>query len=149
MLGKIGPDPLKGGKAKDVFASVNTSNKPIGTLLLDQSVVAGVGNIFRAELLFELEMDPLTPGCEISRPQFDQLWKNLTKMMKVGLKYGKIITVTAKEAGKPLDQLSNQERFRIYGRTECPKCNSAIETPKIGGRKLYVCPQCQGSYLDK
>ena len=140
---KIGPDPLAGGKATDVWKVISESRKPIGGILLDQQVVAGVGNIFRAELLFELQLNPLKPGNELSRQEFDQLWKALVKMMRMGLKYGKIITVTAKEAGKPLTKLDNKERFRIYGRQNCPRCNSGIEKIKLAGRDLYVCGNCQ------
>lgn len=143
IVGKLGPDPLAGGKPQEVFAAFQSSNKPVGALLLDQSVIAGVGNIFRAELLFELEIAPTVPAKELSRAQFNQLWKSLCKMMNVGLKYGKIITVTATEAGKPLNQLENKERFRVYGKSQCPKCNTAIEKPKIAGRPLYMCPSCQ------
>lgn len=141
---KIGPDPLAGGKGADVWQSVSKSNKPIGAILLDQHVVAGVGNIFRAELLFELQLNPLTPGNELSRKDFDRLWKSLCKMMCTGLKYGKIITVSAKEAGKPLAKLNNKERFRIYGHQTCPRCNTGIEKIKVASRDLYVCASCQG-----
>ena len=56
VVKKIGPDPLAGGKPAPVWDKISSSHKPIGALLLDQSIVAGVGNIFRAELLFELEI---------------------------------------------------------------------------------------------
>jgi len=140
---KLGPDPLAGGDWKVVWQKVQASNKPIGAIILDQSVIAGVGNIFRAELFFETKIDPLTPGSELTKTQFQALWKSLLKMMKTGLKYGKIITVTAKEAGKSLDQLSDKERFRIYGKKFCPECGGDIQVPLIGSRKLYVCPHCQ------
>ena len=143
VVKKIGPDPLAGGKPAPVWDKISSSHKPIGALLLDQSIVAGVGNIFRAELLFELEMNPLTPGNALTKREFDQLWRSLGKMMRTGLKYGKIITVTAKEAGKPLASLNNKERFRIYGKIVCPRCDSGIEKIKVAARDLYVCRKCQ------
>ncbi|XZE53197.1 Fpg/Nei family DNA glycosylase [Planctomycetaceae bacterium SH139] len=144
VLAKIGPDPLAGGKANDVWEAVSTCKRPIGAILLDQQIIAGVGNIFRAELLFELRMNPLTPGESLDRKQFDSLWKSLVKMMRTGLKYGKIITVTRQEAGKPLSKLTNPERFRIYGKEFCPQCDGAIEKLKVASRDLYVCRKCQG-----
>lgn len=139
----LGPDPLAGGRKRDVFAKIHTSGKPIGALLLDQSIIAGIGNIFRAEILFEIRMDPNLPGNEISPAQFDVLWKSITSMMKVSLKHGRIISVTAKEAGKPLAQLTDQERFRVYGRRDCPACGGSIVTEPFASRKLYLCPNCQ------
>jgi endonuclease-8 len=143
---KLGPDPLAGGKPGPVWESISTSAKPIGALLLDQSIVAGVGNIFRAELLFELELDPLLPGSELSKTDFDRIWKALGKMMRTGLKYGKIITVSSKEAGKPLAKLDNKERLRIYGKADCPRCGAKIEKINVGSRDLYVCKNCQAPF---
>ncbi|TWU03325.1 Fpg/Nei family DNA glycosylase [Neorhodopirellula pilleata] len=140
---KLGPDPLSGGKKSDVFAKVSASGKPIGGLLLDQTILAGVGNIFRAEILFEIGMDPKLPGNEIDPSRFNDLWKSMTKMMRVSLKHGRIISVTSKEAGKPLTQLGNDERFRVYGKTHCPRCNGKISQDKIASRKMYFCERCQ------
>jgi endonuclease-8 len=143
VLRRLGPDPLAGGRSAAVWKNVSSSPKPIGALLLDQSVVAGVGNIFRAEVLFETGIDPLTPGNELSKSSYDRAWRSLRKMMKTGLQYGRIITVTAREAGMPLSQVQGSDRFRIYGRAQCPRCGGPISTPEIAARKLYVCHHCQ------
>lgn len=140
---KLGPDPLAGGKKADVCEKILASRKPIGGLLLDQSVVAGIGNIFRAEILFEIGMDPHTPGNQLTKSQLDGLWKSTLKMMRVSLKHGRIISVTAKEAGKPLAKLTEKERFRVYGRDECPECGGRIAADEVASRKLYWCPNCQ------
>ncbi len=144
LIDRLGPDPLAGGKKSDVWRSVSQSGKPIAALLLDQAIIAGVGNIFRAEVLFETRIDPSTPGNVLSKSDFDKIWKSLTKMMKVGLKYGRIISVTVREAGMPLADIDGKYRFRIYGKQTCPRCGSDIKTIEIGSRKLYVCEQCQG-----
>ena len=143
VLAKLGPDPLSGGRKVDVWKVVKQSKKPIGALLLDQSVIAGVGNIFRAEMLFDVEMDPATRGCDLSAESFSRLWKSITKMMKTGLKYGRIITVTAKEAGRPLAKVDGGDRFRVYSKQQCPRCDSPIQVSEMAGRKLYFCSQCQ------
>jgi endonuclease-8 len=145
VLERLGPDPLAGGNKRQVWRSVQASKKPIGALVLDQSVIAGVGNIFRAELFFELGMDPRLPGNQLNRDQFDRLWRSLRKMMRTGLKYGKIITVSSKEAGVPLATLEGKKRFRIYGKERCPSCRAEIETLKLAARKLYWCPACQAA----
>ena len=143
VVAKLGPDPLAGGKPGDVWRSVTKSRQPIGAILLDQSVVAGIGNIFRAEALFEVAMDPRVAGCDLSRESFQRLWRSVVRMMRVGLKHGRIITVTAKEAGKPLRKLNDKSRFRVYGQTECPRCGNSIEVIEIASRKLYWCMSCQ------
>ncbi|QEG00506.1 Endonuclease 8 1 [Stieleria maiorica] len=149
VVGKLGPDPLAGGssarKKAMVWEKIRSSKKPIGALLLDQSVIAGVGNIFRAELFFETLLDPRTAGTAIDEVTFDVLWQSLIKMMRKGLKYGKIVTVTAKEAGAPLSKLEGRDRFRVYGKATCPRCQHSIETIEIAARNLYWCPRCQAN----
>ncbi len=143
VVERLGPDPLAGGRKSQVWEHFKNSKKPIGALILDQSVIAGVGNIFRAEVFFETGLDPRITGEQLSRESFDSLWKSLTKMMRTGLKYGKIITVSAKEAGKPLAQVEGKDRFRVYGKDTCTTCDSPIETIEIASRKLYWCRTCQ------
>lgn len=143
VLARLGPDPLAGGSAADVWKNIAASKQPIGALLLDQAVIAGVGNIFRAEALFEIAMNPQTRGCDLERKSFDRLWRVLVRMLRTGVKHDHIIAVTAKEAGKPLDRLSKDERLRIYGKTTCSRCGGPIAIVKVAARKLYVCQVCQ------
>jgi endonuclease-8 len=143
VVERLGPDPLAGGRAADVWQAIATSKQPIATLLLDQTVVAGIGNIFRAEALFEIGMNPETRGCDIDRKSFDRLWRVLVRMLRTGVKYDHIIAVTAKEAGKPLSRLTKDQRLRVYGKSICPRCGGTISIVKIASRKLYVCRSCQ------
>ena len=145
ILSKLGPDPLLGARKQDVWKVIGSKNKPIGALLLDQSVIAGVGNIFRAEILFDIGLDPNLNGSEMSKTQFDRLWRSTVKLMRRGLKYGKIISVTASEAGMPLSEVEGKERFWIYGKQDCPRCGGPIQTIELASRKLYLCPTCQSS----
>ena len=143
VIDRLGPDPLAGGRKTEVWNNINQSNQPIGALLLDQKVVAGVGNIFRSEILFEAGLDPHLPGTELSKEAFDRLWKSLKRMMTVGLKHGKIIAVTSKEAGMPLAKIPEERRFRVYGQTECSQCSTLISSVEIASRRMYVCKHCQ------
>jgi endonuclease-8 len=143
VIEKLGPDPLAGGRKQEVLSNISQSAKPIGALLLDQSIVAGVGNIFRAEVLFEVGLNPETLGSELSAATLDQLWRSLKKMMTTGLRYGRIITVTAQEAGRPRASLQGRDRFRVYGKQDCPECAGPITTIESASRKLYLCPRCQ------
>ncbi|HBJ37325.1 MAG TPA: formamidopyrimidine-DNA glycosylase [Planctomycetaceae bacterium] len=143
VLARLGPDPLAGGLAADVWQNVASSKQPIGALLLDQVVIAGIGNIFRAEALFEIGMNPETRGCDLDRKSFDRLWRVLVRMLRTGVKHDQIIAVTAKEAGKPLEKLDKHQRLRIYGKTTCMRCAGPVAVVKMAARKLYVCHHCQ------
>jgi endonuclease-8 len=143
VVARLGPDPLAGGRASVVWQNITTSKLPIGALLLDQSVMSGIGNIFRAEALFEVALHPETRGCDLDRQTFNRLWRVLVRMLRTGVKYDQIIAVSAKEAGKPLEKLGRHERLRIYGKPACPACGSAISVLKIAARKMYACETCQ------
>jgi len=143
IVSRLGPDPLAGGRPRAAWDKISESRKPIGALLLDQTVIAGVGNIFRAEVLFETEMDPRTAGCDLSRESFDRIWRSLVKMMKTGLRYGRIISVTPAEVGRPLAKIDGKDRFRVYGKDECPRCRGPISSIELASRRLYLCEHCQ------
>lgn len=143
VLARLGPDPLAGGSAADVWKNIMSSKQPIGALLLDQAVIAGIGNIFRAEALFEIAMNPEIRGCDLDRKSFDRLWRVLVRMLRIGVKHDQIIAVTAKEAGKPLGKLDKHERLRVYGKTTCSRCGRPIAVVKVAARKLYACLRCQ------
>ena len=146
---RLGPDPLRPSSPPTadrdaVWERVRTSRKAIGGLLMDQSVLAGVGNIFRAEALYELRMDPGRPGESLTKTEWDRLWRVLTRMLKTGLEYGRIITRTAKEAGKPRAELFGLDRFRIYRQPRCPACGTETMVWELAGRTMYGCGRCQG-----
>ncbi len=140
---KLGPDPLAGGRKADIRRNLTGSAKPIAALLLDQSLVAGVGNIFRAEMLFEANIAPATAGNLLTNDSFERLYRALKRQMNAGLKHGKIVSVTASEAGRSLADVNGSDRFRVYGKTRCPRCDSAIKTGEFAARKLYYCESCQ------
>ena len=145
VVSRLGPDPLGAGKKAQAWTRIRDSKKPIGALLLDQSVIAGIGNIFRAEILHDIQLSPSIPGCCLDKADFDRLWRSTTRLMKLGLKHGKIVTVSAKEAGLPIASIKGNNRFRVYGREECFDCGHPIETINLASRKLYLCPSCQVS----
>ena len=145
VLARLGPDPLaaKPDKAA-VRAAFAKSGKPAGSLIMDQPVISGVGNIFRAETFYELEMDPARPAKSLTDAEFDALWRTTVRQMKTGLKYGKIVTRTAREAGKPRAELAKLDRFRIYRQPRCPRCGEETYVWELGGRTMYACRRCQG-----
>ncbi len=143
IVAELGPDPLAGGKPGDAWRAVSGSRSPIGALLLDQRVIAGVGNILRAEALFESGVDPEVPGGELSRERFDAIWRSLSRMMRTGARLGRIVAVTAAEAGTALANVEPDGRLRVYGKQDCPRCGGPITAERVASRKLYRCRGCQ------
>ena len=94
ILGQLGADPLNpDDDPARAWARISRSHRPIGDLLMDQAVVAGVGNVYRAEILFRHRIHPLRPGRTLRRRQFDTLWADLAALMEYGVATGRIDTL--------------------------------------------------------
>ncbi len=144
LTGRLGQDPLRrDADPQCAWDRIHRSRSAIGKLLLDQSVIAGVGNVYRAEALYATRIHPDRPGKEVAREEFDALWDTLTEWLKIGVKYNRIITVDTKEAGKPPGRLKREERLMIYKRSFCPDCEAEIAVWNSGARKIYACILCQ------
>ena len=141
---RLGEDPLRRDAAPDLaWQRISRSRAPIGRLLLDQSVIAGVGNIFRAEVLYASCVHPDRQGRHLDRTEFDEIWQRLSSWMSIGVKYNRIITADPQRAGKTIGRLQREERLRIYKKPNCPKCGSAVHQWELANRKMYACVNCQ------
>jgi endonuclease-8 len=148
-IDKLGPDPLidspKAGENRFV-AAVRKTSTPIGLLLMDQSVVSGIGNVYRAELLFRARLDPHKPGRDVPEDTVRAIWKDWTKLLKVGVKTGQMLTMDGLSKKKYEAALANREdRHWVYHRTgePCRICGTPIVMELAAGRKLYYCPKDQ------
>ena len=146
---RLGPDPLDPrADAERVFARINKSTAPVGGLLMNQEVVSGLGNIYRAEILFRQQVHPLTKGRDLGRKRFDEIWRDAVELLKIGVRYGKIITVSREHAkkglGKTFSRLNGRERFYIYKHDACPFTGGPVETFELAGRTVYFSPRWQG-----
>ncbi len=100
IVARLGPDPLRrDADGALAWARIRKSRRAIGALLMDQTVIAGVGNVYRNELLYRHRIDPYRPGVHIDEGEFDAMWTDLVELMKVGFRRGKIIVVRAR--GRP------------------------------------------------
>ncbi|NYF11082.1 formamidopyrimidine-DNA glycosylase [Leifsonia sp. AK011] len=146
VIDRLGPDPLvdTGKKAEDRFtATVLKKPTPIGLLLMDQSVVSGIGNVYRAELLFRARLNPHTPGRDVPEETVRALWRDWTKLLKIGVKTGQMLTMDGLRGARYEAALaSRDDRHWVYHRTgkPCRLCGTPIVMEEIGGRKLYWCP---------
>lgn len=145
-----GPDPLRlDADPARGFARVSRSKRSIAALLMDQRVAAGVGNIFRAEVLFRHRLDPTTPGTAIRRRTWDTLWQDLAELMGVAVRRGRIDTVrgahTPQAQQRPPREDPHGGEVYVYRRAgqPCLVCATAVRTALLDGRNLYWCPRCQ------
>jgi endonuclease-8 len=142
---RLGPDPLNAdprGKQKLRFVEKVLGSKiAIGQLLMNQDVVAGIGNVYRAELLFRAGIEPHTPGNQLNRELVEALWDDSVKLMKVGVKTSFMITRDELFTKRP----SKADRNFVYKRNgePCRVCGRKINLEMMVGRKLYWCPKCQ------
>lgn len=147
LLARLGPDPLRrDADPALVYKRIAKSRRAIGGLLLDQSVVAGVGNVYRAELLFRNGIDPRRPGTTITADEFDTAWRDLVALMKVGLRRGKIVVVRPEHDHGAPAYAAGKPRTYVYGRAgePCRVCATPVRVTELEARAMFWCPGCQG-----
>lgn len=149
-VGKIGEDPIRDdANPRQVWAKVQRSKRSIGSLLMDQKLFAGVGNIYRAEVLFRHQQSPFTPGNAIDRSVFFAMWEDLVALMRQGVVDGEINTVrdehTPEVMHRPARDDEHGGEVYVYRRAgdDCYVCGSDIAMKAYEGRNLFWCPTCQ------
>lgn len=143
-MDRLGPDPLrKDADPERAWRRISKSKAPVGAMLMNQEVIAGVGNIYRCEVLHLLGVHPERPGKDLDRGEFDAIWDKLVELMKIGVKYNRIIINDPDEVGKPFGRMTREERLRIYKKEHCPTCGTAIDAWTMAGRNVFACATCQ------
>jgi endonuclease VIII len=164
---RLGPDPLRadadGDQSDLALHRISGSARPIAELLMDQGVLAGVGNVYRCEVLFRHRVDPFRPGRDIRPATWQAIWDDLVELMPLGVAFGQVLTMqdqvtealaevaagsaaahTAVVTGaRPGDHF--ERRFYLYRRTgePCRVCGSKVRTQLVAGRNLFWCGRCQ------
>ena len=113
---------------------------------MDQAVIAGIGNVYRAELLFISNLSPFTPGMQVTRDKFDEIWANSVRLLSDGAVDGKIKTVTPEHmTPNELETRGHSQNSYVYKRTAtpCRICTTSVQAQDLSGRQLYWCPSCQ------
>ena len=147
---RIGPDPIrKDADPTPARERVRRSSAPIGGLLMDQRVLSGVGNIYRAEVLFRHGINPYRPGREVSEAEFDAMWHDLVDLMTKGTKRGRIDTVRDEHLPEVMGRAPREDRHGgevyVYRRAglPCHVCGGTVAVADLAGRTLFWCPTCQ------
>jgi endonuclease VIII len=150
LRARLGPDPLRRDAKPDLaYARVSRSRQSIAVLLMDQTVLAGVGNVYRAEVLFRHGVHPLVPGHRVDRALWDDLWRDLVVLMRAGVKAGRIETVRPEHLPEVTGRAPRRDRHGgevyVYRRTgqPCLVCGTPVAAAELAGRNLYWCPTCQ------
>jgi endonuclease-8 len=169
IVARLGPDPLRRRPDVEAFvARVTTSRAPIGALLMDQSVLAGVGNVYRAEVLFRAGVSPFAPGRSLDEDVVRGLWDDLVVLMRDGVRRGRIVTLDPGDVAllaeldhdRPApddpeldggEDTASRRRARrstgvyVYRRDTrpCARCGTEVRAQDFHGRRLYWCPTCQ------
>jgi endonuclease-8 len=147
LLARLGPDPLRADADPKRFAlALSRRRISIAAALMDQSVLAGVGNVYRAEALFAVGLDPYIPARDVKPETVTALWTTLSRQLRDGERAGKIVTVPAKEARQARSKLTGRDRVQVYRRDTCRRCDGLIAHEQLTGRTLWWCPACQPAH---
>lgn len=149
VIQRLGPDPanVNTPAERDRFVERAVRKRtPIGLVLMDQSVIAGIGNVYRAEMLFRAELNPHTPANTIDRSVLEALWDDWAHLLEIGITVGQMMTIdglSGEEYQRAL--VDRDERHSVYKLegTPCKRCGTNIVLEEFGARKLYWCPGCQ------
>ena len=148
VVARLGPDPLQDGAGADgaeFAARLRRRGSPVGLLLMNQEILAGVGNVYRAEVLFRQRLSPWRLGRDVREQEAAALWVDIVSVMGDGVAQGRIITTVPADRDSGADPVPREEAHYVYQRTglPCRRCGTAIAGTEMGARKLYWCPRCQ------
>lgn len=143
-LNELGLEPWDENLTTDYLKEKYKSKKlPIKTVILDQSIIVGIGNIYADEILFLSCINPLTQACNLNDKELDKIIANTQKVLEKAIKYGGT-TIRTYESSEGVHGRFQQELLVHNKNNElCPKCNESILKIKVGGRGTYFCPKCQ------
>ena len=146
VFARLGPDPLRRDADPALaFARIRRSRQPIAQLLMDQTVLAGVGNVYRAELLFLHHLDPYLPGAHVGEDLWQAIWADLRTRMHAGVRANRIVVTRPEHRSRPTGRALRADATYVYRRTgePCRICGGEIRSATLAGRILYWCPTCQ------
>jgi formamidopyrimidine-DNA glycosylase len=141
---RLGPEPFADEFTPAfLYAALHRREAPVKSVLLDQRVVAGLGNIYADEALWAAKIHPEVPASRLRRPDVERLHGAIRAALTAGIEAqgASIRDYRMPDGGRG----SAQERFAVYGRTglPCPRCGTPIRRLVVGQRGTHICPHCQ------
>ncbi|ATL66467.1 Fpg/Nei family DNA glycosylase [Nocardia terpenica] len=146
LTARLGPDPLRRNADPDrAWQRIHRSTRSLGSLLMDQAVLAGVGNVYRAELLFRHGISPRRRGRDLTAAEWGELWTDLVELMRIGVRRGKIVVVRPEHDHGAPSYAEGRPRTYVYRRAgePCRLCGATVLHSVLEGRNLFWCPTCQ------
>ncbi|GGO80943.1 Fpg/Nei family DNA glycosylase [Wenjunlia tyrosinilytica] len=147
---RLGCDPLRDSDdGEKAWGRIRLSRTSVAALLMDQKVVAGVGNVYRAEVLFRNGIDPTRAGRDLDREEWEAIWADLVGLMKEGVRNNRIDTVrpehTPEAMGRPPRVDDHGGEVYVYRRAgaACLVCGTEVRREELAARNLFWCPACQ------
>lgn len=144
LISRLGPEPLSDNFVlKDFEASIKKRRAPIKAVLLDQSTLAGMGNIYVDEALHLAKIHPLVIASELKKPQVVKLYEAIKTVLNMSVERGGTSFSNYVNAlGVKGDYLQHARAFKREGQA-CPECQTEIIKIRVAGRGTHVCPNCQ------
>ena len=144
VVGQLGPEPLDADFTPDVLAELlHNRTAPVKPVLLDQSIIAGIGNMYADEALFEAEIHPMKPAGKLSKTEIKRLHDAIILVLRKALKKkGASVRNYIRPDGQPGTAHDEFNVAHGVGKN-CPRCGSAIKRIVVRGRGTYLCPKCQ------
>ncbi len=143
-LGKLGPEPFAADFHTDwLVQRLRGSSRPIKTALLDQALVAGVGNIYADESLFAAGIAPHTPSGHLRRPQLERLREALVEVLRTSIGVGGTTFSDFRDLQGLNGNYGGQAWVYRRGGEPCRRCGTPIRRERLSGRSSHWCPRCQ------
>lgn len=150
LRARLGADPLRDDADPEAaYRRVSRRDTPLAALLLDQSIVAGPGLVYVSEVLFRAGLPPTYPGRKLTRHAWQELWRDLSALMKEGYATGRIDTVHSAHEPAAMGRAARIDRHGgevyVYRRAgkPCLVCGTEVRRAGLAGRHSYWCPTCQ------
>jgi endonuclease-8 len=143
---RLGADPLRGDADPErAYERLRRRRLPLGALLLDQSLVAGIGNVYRAELLHRAALSPHREGRRVSATEWAGLWDDTVTQMRAGARSGRIVTTAREHRDQPSGRARRSDAHYVYKRRglPCRRCGSVVLADEMAARTIFWCPSCQ------
>jgi formamidopyrimidine-DNA glycosylase len=144
IVDKLGPEPLEASFTAATLAALLARRKgPLKAVLLDQGLIAGLGNMYADEALFAARISPLRPANSLNGPEMRRLYRAIREVLRLGITNKGASEVTyfrpSGEMGKAFQD------FKVAHRrdADCPRCGTPIKRIELRGRGTYFCPKCQ------
>lgn len=142
-LKKLGKEPLTSLDPHPILAKINASRRPIKSILLDQSILLGLGNIYADEVLYAANIHPLKKGTQLSLEETKSILLHSEKILKAAIASGGS-RIRSYRSGSPIDGEFTL-KIQAYGREgqPCHRCHHRLDKITVGGRGTHYCPRCQ------